>query len=112
MQGAKLRYPVHEQELLSIIHSLRKWRSDLLGSKIEVFTDHRTLENFGTQCELSARQARWMEFLSQYDMTITYISGDINTAADALSRFPERGDINAATPMMIAPVLMVVPAVT
>ena len=54
MQGAELRYSVHEQELLSIIHSLRKWHSDLLGSKIEVFTDHRTLENFGTQRELSA----------------------------------------------------------
>jgi len=107
MQGAELRYPMHEQELLLIIHSLRKWRSDLLGSKIEVFTDYRTLENFGTQRELSARQARWMEFLSQYDMTIMYISGDINTAANALSHFPERGDINAATPTMIAPVLMV-----
>jgi len=104
MQGAELHYPIHKQELLSIIHSLWKWHSNLLGSKIEVFTDYRTLENFATQQELSARQARWMEFLSQYDLTITYISGDINTAVDALSRFSEHGD---TTSMTIAPVMTI-----
>jgi len=28
---------------------------------------------------------QWQEFLSQYDMTITYIRGEDNTVADALS---------------------------
>jgi hypothetical protein len=85
-KGAELNYPVHEKELLAIIRALKKWHSDLLGVPFEVFTDHRMLENFDRQKHLSRRQARWMEFLSQYEFKITYIAGDDNTCADALSR--------------------------
>jgi hypothetical protein len=53
-----------------------------------VYTDHRTLENFDTQGDLSHRQLQWQEFLSQYDMTITYIRGEGSTVADALSCLP------------------------
>jgi ribonuclease HI len=86
--GAQRHYPTHEQELLAIIRALRKWRSDILGMHVELYTDHRTLLNFDTQKDLSRRQARWMEFLSQYDYTFHYIAGTLNTAADALSRLP------------------------
>jgi len=88
LKGAEKNYPVHEKELLAIIRALKKWRSDLLGMPIFVYTDHRTLENFDTQKDLSRRQLRWQEFLSQYDMTIIYIRGEDNTVADALSRLP------------------------
>ena len=53
---AEQNYPIHEKELLAIICALKKWRSDLLGSEFIVYTDHRTLENFDTQCDLSKRQ--------------------------------------------------------
>ena len=68
---------------------VEKWRSDLLGIPIIVYTDHRTLQNFDTQRDLSRRQLRWHEFMSQYDMTIIYIPGKDNPVADALSRVPE-----------------------
>ena len=87
-KGAELNYPVHEKELLAVIRALRKWHVDLLGSPFFIYTDHKTLENFNTQKDLSRRQARWMEFLSQYDAKIIYIKGDDNTVADALSRLP------------------------
>lgn len=87
-KGAELNYPVHEKELLAIVRALKKWRLDLLGSQIFVYTDHRTLENFETQCDLSCRQLRWQELLSQFDMTIVYIRGEDNTVADALSCVP------------------------
>ena len=89
-KGAELNYPVHKKELLAIVHALRKWRTDLLGFQFEVWTDHRTLEHFRKQCNLSWRQARWMEFMSQYNATIHYLPGKKNTVADALSRLPER----------------------
>lgn len=87
-KGAELNYPVHEKELLAIIRALKKWRSDLIGVPFTIFTDHKTLENFHRQRELSRRQARWMEFLSQYDCKIIYIKGENNSVADALSRVP------------------------
>ncbi len=73
LKGAQLNYPVHEKELLAIVRACKKWRSDLLGEHFQVYTDHRALENFETQKTLSRRQARWLEELSQFDMTISYI---------------------------------------
>jgi RNase H-like domain found in reverse transcriptase len=84
-KGAKLDYPVHEKELLAIIHVLKKWQTDLVGSPFFIFTDHKTLENFNTQKDLSRRQAQWMEFLLQYDAHLVYIQGKQNCVADALS---------------------------
>ena len=87
-KGAELNYPVHEKELLAIIRTLGKWRTDLLGFRFEIWTDHKSLEHFDNQRDLSRHQARWMEFLSQYDASINYLPGDKNTVADALSRLP------------------------
>ena len=87
-KGAELNYPVHEKELLAIIRALAKWRTDLLGYRFEIWTDHKTLLHFDNQRNLSRRQAQWMEFLSQYDTSINYIPGEENCVADALSRLP------------------------
>ena len=35
---------------------------------------------------LTRRQARWAEFLSEFDFTITYSPGPLNTLPDVLSR--------------------------
>jgi hypothetical protein len=86
LKGAEKNYPVHEKELLAIIRALKKWHSDLLGTHFYVYTDHRTLKNFDAQKDLSHHQLRWQEFLSQYDVTITYIRGEDNTVTDALSQ--------------------------
>lgn len=53
LKAAQLNYPVHEKELLAIICALKKWRSDLLGTPILIYTNHRTLENFDQQKDLS-----------------------------------------------------------
>ena len=68
-----------------MIRALKKWRVDLLGSPFFIYTDHKTLENFNTQKDLSHQQACWMEFMSQFDGQIVYIKGEDNTIADALS---------------------------
>ena len=88
-KGAELNYPVHEKELLAIICALSKWRTELLGHTFEVWTDHRTLEHLNTQRDLSRRQARWLEFLSQFDTKIRYLPGNKNSVTDALSRLPD-----------------------
>ena len=92
LSGPELKFPVHEKELLAIVRALKKWRVDLLGVPFTVLTDHRTLENFHRQKDLSRRQARWQEFLSQYDFTIEYIRGEDNIVADALSRMRAASD--------------------
>jgi hypothetical protein len=56
-KDAELNYLVHEKELLAVIRALKKWCSDLIGAPFFVFTDHKTLENFDAQKDLSRRQA-------------------------------------------------------
>jgi len=95
-KGAELNYLVHEKELLAIIRVLKKWRVDLLGSPFLIYMDHKTLENFNTQKDLSHRQARWMELMSQYNARIVYIKGGDNCVADALSCLLNEGALNEA----------------
>jgi hypothetical protein len=108
-KGAKLNYPVHEKEMLAIIHTLEKWHSDLIGIPISIYTDHKTLENSETQRDLSQRQARWMEFMSQYNCKIVYVKGNLNTVADALSHTVFDADMLSAMAASsgVAPVFLV-----
>lgn len=84
--SAQQNYPVHEQELLAIVESLKRFRPQLLGVKFRICTDHKALEHIMTQRHLSPRQHRWVDILNQFDFTIYYIPGETNTMADALSR--------------------------
>lgn len=49
---AKKSYPIHEKELFVIVCGLKKWRLDLMGSLVYVYTDHNTLINFDAQHDL------------------------------------------------------------
>ena len=95
MNAAEKNYPVHEQELLAIVHALREWRHYLHGTEFEVVTDHMSLKHFLTQPRLSARQARWAEFMQEFIMKITHRPGRLNNAADALSRRPDHAEVRS-----------------
>ncbi|QRW13905.1 Transposon Ty3-I Gag-Pol polyprotein [Ceratobasidium sp. AG-Ba] len=79
-------YPVHELELLAIKELMQKFQYQLHGVRFCVFTDNKSLEHLLTQKNLSARQARWLEFINQFDFDIVHIPGVDNKVADALSR--------------------------
>ena len=55
---------------------------------VKVLTDHKGLEYFMTTKKLTPRQARWAEFLLEYNFIISYQSGKKNEKADALTRQP------------------------
>jgi len=86
MTSAELNYPIHEKELLAIVHALKVWRVYLEGHHFKIITDHKSLCYFNTQPTLSRRQARWNELLQEYDFEIIYKPGKTNVVADALSR--------------------------
>ena len=52
-KNAELNYPIHEKELLAIIRAVKKWHVDLLASPFLIYTNHKTLENFNIQKDLS-----------------------------------------------------------
>jgi len=88
LNQAEQNYPVHERELLAIVIALRTWRHLLLGSNftVECQTDHRPLQSFLMQTTLSSRQVRWQQFLSEFNLRVSYIPGKANEFADGLSR--------------------------
>jgi hypothetical protein len=57
-----------------------------MGTKCQVYTDHKSLKYIFTQKDLNLRQRRWLEFIKDYDLEIHYHPGKANLVADALSR--------------------------
>jgi hypothetical protein len=56
-----------------------------MGTKCQVYTDHKSLKYIFTQKDLNLRQRRWLELIKDYDLEIHYHPGKANLVADALS---------------------------
>jgi hypothetical protein len=83
LDSAQQRYTTGDQELLSIVESLREFRNILLGYKIIVHTDHKKL----TYAEsTSDRVMRCRLFIEEFGPEFRHIKGKHNLIADALSR--------------------------
>ena len=92
LSNAQRNYTTTEQELLSIVETLKEFRNILLGQRIKVFTDHKNLVH-ESELKTSQRVMRWRLLLEEYGPEIEYIKGPKNVVADALSRLPKQGDI-------------------
>lgn len=88
LNGHEPNWEIHDKELFAIVESFRKWRPELMSirGRIEVYSDHRSLEYFMTTKVLTAKQVRWMEFLSDFNFLIVFTPGKDNQKADILSR--------------------------
>jgi hypothetical protein len=85
---AECNYEIYDKELLTIIRCFEQWRAELqsIETFINVLTDHKSLKYFMTIKKLNKRQARWVEFLVEFDFKITYQSEKKNDKADSLIR--------------------------
>jgi ribonuclease HI len=79
-------YPTHDLELAAVVHALNIWRHYIMGTKCQIYTDHKSLKYIFTQKDLNLRQCRWLELIEDYDLEIHYHPGKANLVTDALSR--------------------------
>jgi putative transposase len=83
LNSAQKKYTTGEQELLSIVETLKEFRNILFGQRIVIHTDHRNI----LYNKLSSdRIIRWRLLLEEYGPEYVHISGKDNVVADALSR--------------------------
>ena len=76
MSPAKCNYEIYDKELLAILRAFEEWRPDSpIEDPIHVITDHKNLEYFMTSKDHNKRQARWGEFLAEFNFRITYRPG-------------------------------------
>ena len=77
MTAPELNYDTHDKELLAIHESFQAWQHYLEGSAtpIDVITDHKNLEYFTGTKILTRWQARWLEFLCQFNLIIWFRPG-------------------------------------
>jgi ribonuclease HI len=81
----ELNYPTHDLELSAVVHALMIWRHYIMGTKCQVYTDHKSLKYIFNQKDLNLRQRHWLELIKDYDLGIHYHLGKANLVADALS---------------------------
>jgi hypothetical protein len=79
-------YPIHDLELVAVVHALKIWRHYQLGNVCHMYTDHKSLKYIFTQSELNMRQRRWLKLIKDYNLEIYYYPRKANVVADALSR--------------------------
>ena len=70
----EMNYDIYDKEMVAIVLGFQKWIHQLKSTKqqILVWTDHKNLEYFTTPKVHSRRQARWFEFLSEFNFVVRY----------------------------------------
>lgn len=88
MTPAECNYEIYDKELLAIVQAFDEWRFELAGvdKPVRILIDHQALQTFMSNKRLNRRQARWAEFLSEFNFRITYRPGKQGTKPDALTR--------------------------
>ena len=88
---AEINYHIYDKELLIIIHYFEHWRSELAHTKlfIQIFIDHQTLKIFMKNKQLTCRQVKYLNILSDVNFKIIFRVDRANIKADALTRMPD-----------------------
>ena len=92
------KYCITRKELTAIIFGLKQYRQYLLGRQYIVRSDHAALTYLRSAKELIGQQARWLDFIEEFNFTLQHRAGTLHSNADALSRKHSLTELQNITP--------------
>ena len=89
------KYTVTEKEWFAVVYAVGLLRKYLRGQRFLVMSDHTSLQWLYKNQAYNSRLMRWAVLLNEYDFTVCLSVGQVNGAADAMSRL-----ISCTTPLL------------
>jgi hypothetical protein len=86
LSDTQMRWSTIEREAFAVIWALKRFRSWIFLSKINVYSDHNPLTYLTEASPKSAKLARWALALQEFNVHFRYRPGRKNIVADFLSR--------------------------
>ena len=90
LSSTQQRWNTTEKECYAIVFALKKWEQLLIDKRFTLLSDHQNLQYINDTG--SNKVLRWKLFLLEFNFYISYIKGEDNIVADALSRCVELED--------------------
>ena len=90
----QVKWNITEKEAYAIYKSVKKFAFYITGAKTTVFSDHKPLKNFFEGGMNIPKLDRWSLELQEFDISIEFIQGKLNTVADVISRLKNEGLYN------------------
>ena len=87
LTSTEQNYTTMDREVMAMIFALQMWKL-YLYQPFEVVTDNQAVTYLQSKSNLSKREARWIQFLTDFQFTIIHQPGHKNVA-DPLSRRPD-----------------------
>ena len=87
----QVKWNITEKEAYAIYKSVKKFAFYITGAKTTVFSDHKPLKNFFEGGMNITKLDRWSLELQEFDISIEFIQGKLNTVADVISRLKNEG---------------------
>ena len=87
----QVKWNITEKEAYAIYKSVKKFAFYTTGAKTMVYSDHKPLKNFFEGGMNITKFDRWSLELQEFDISLEFIQGKLNTVADVISRLRNEG---------------------
>ena len=86
-----VKWNITAKEAYAIYKSVKKFAFYIAGAKTTVFSDHKPLKNFFKGGMNITKLDRWSLELQEFDISLEFIQGKLNTVADVISHLKNGG---------------------
>ena len=87
----QVKWNITKKEAYAIYKSVKKFAFYITGAKTTVFSDHKPLKNFFEGGMNITKLDRWSLELQEFDISLEFIQGKLNTVADVISHLKNGG---------------------